>query len=74
MLEQLLQKKTDALDKNFSSLYTEIKEDIKGIKSDVLEAKKDIESVSKKVSDIEDSMEYHAKIVVENDEKKIQTR
>ena len=50
-------------------VHVEIKEDIKGIKSDVLEAKMDIESVSKKVSDIEDSMEYHAKTVVENDEK-----
>ena len=33
-------------------VHVKIKEDIKGIKSDVLEAKIDIESVSKKVSDL----------------------
>ena len=30
--------KIDTLDKNFSNLFTEIKEDIKGIKTDVLES------------------------------------
>ena len=53
----------------YAVVHVEIKEDIKGIKSNVLEAKIDIKSVSKKVSDIEDSMEYHANTVVENDEK-----
>ena len=41
----------------------------------MLETKKDIESVYKKVSEKEYSMKYHAKVVVENDEKhKIQPR
>ena len=61
--------KIDTLDKNFSNLFTEIKEDIKSIKTDVFEVWIGIESVSKKVSDIEDSMEYHANTVVENDKK-----
>ena len=61
--------KIDALDKKFSNMFMEIKDDIKSIKTDVLEAKSDIEAVAKKVSDIEDSIEYHAKTVVENDEK-----
>lgn len=60
--------KIDALDKKFSNLFTEIKEDIQSIKTDVLQAKTDIESISKKVTDIEESVEYNAKMVVENDE------
>lgn len=61
--------KIDALDKKFSDLFTEIKEDIKGVKTEVLKAKTDIETVSKKVTDIEDSLEYQGKTLVENDEK-----
>lgn len=60
--------KIETLDQIFSNMFTEIKEDIKGIRTEVLEAKAEVDKVKTKMDEMEVTLEFQEKILTENDE------
>lgn len=67
-VKDTITQKIETLENKFSNLFTEIKEDIKGIRAEVLAAKTDANLAKTKVDEMEETLDFQSKIIKENDE------